>query len=109
GSLLRAVAYDSPVLAIRARTRRLKPACLVMIVSRVPSADPPAIAAAGTRSTNDAPGREVGLPLPPSGDPAGAGRRRLGADGRRLSRYPAAARPRDPARPRATFPRKRIS
>src|ERR1700730_9546759 len=39
-SLLRAVAYDSPVLAIRARTRRLKPACLVMIVSRGPSADP---------------------------------------------------------------------
>src|SRR5207248_7631063 len=54
-SLLRAVAYDSPVLAIRAHTRRLKPACLVMIVSRVPSADPPAIAAAGARSTNDAP------------------------------------------------------
>src|SRR5215470_17076863 len=54
-SLLRAVAYDSPVLAIRARTRRLKPACLVMIVSRVPSADPPAIAAAGARSTNEPP------------------------------------------------------
>jgi len=35
-------------------------------------------------------GREAGLPLPPSGDPAGAGRRRLGADGRRLSTYPAA-------------------
>jgi hypothetical protein len=27
-------------LAIRARTRRLKSDCLVMIVSRVPSADP---------------------------------------------------------------------
>ena len=53
-SLLRAVAYDSPVLPIRARTRRLKPACLVMIVSGVPSADPPAIAAAGARSTTDA-------------------------------------------------------
>src|SRR5512146_1994705 len=54
-SPLRAVAYDSPVLAIRARTRRLKSACLVMIVSRVPSADPPAIAAPGARSTNDVP------------------------------------------------------
>src|SRR5690349_16922847 len=54
-SLLRAVAYDSPVLAIRARTRRLKSACLVMIVSRVPTADPPATAAAGARSVRQAP------------------------------------------------------
>jgi hypothetical protein len=54
-SLPRAVAYDSPVLAIRARTRRLNPACLVIFVSRAPSADPPAIATAGARSTNDAP------------------------------------------------------
>src|SRR5689334_3866373 len=54
-SLLRAVAYDSPVLAIRARTRRLKSACLVMIVSRVPAADPPATAAAGARSVRQAP------------------------------------------------------
>jgi hypothetical protein len=38
--------------------------------------------------------------LPPSGDPAGAGRRRLGADGRRSSGYPAARTPRHPARRR---------
>jgi hypothetical protein len=45
--------YDSPVLAIRVRTRRLQSACLVMIVSRVPAADPPAIAPAGARSMNE--------------------------------------------------------
>jgi hypothetical protein len=35
-----AVAYDWPVLAILARTRRLKSACLVIIVSRGPALDP---------------------------------------------------------------------
>ena len=34
--------------------------------------------------------------MPPSGDPAGAGRRRLGADGRLIPRYPPAGTPRDP-------------
>src|SRR3954453_10675906 len=80
-SLLRAVAYDSPVLAIRARTRLLKSACLVMIVSRVPSADPQRpLRRAHDRRMTPRPGS--GLPFASLGDPAGTGRRRLGADGR---------------------------
>ena len=44
--------------------------------------------------------------MPPSGDPAGAGRRRSGADGRRPRRYAAgryAARPRPPGAPPVNF------
>jgi hypothetical protein len=55
--------YDSPVLAIRVRTRRLQSACLVMIVSRVPAADPPAIALAGARSMNEHGARTPGTRL----------------------------------------------
>ena len=63
GPLDSAAAYDSPVLAIRVRTRRLQSACLVMIVSRVPAADPPAIAPAGARSMNEHGARTPGTRL----------------------------------------------
>ena len=71
----RAVAYASPVRAIRARTRRLKPASLVMCDCLPRSPRPGHPSEAGARRADSRPTSEVGSPLPP-GHPRWAGRRR---------------------------------
>ena len=55
----------SPVLAMRSRTRRLKSACLVMLVSGAIPRGPPATGEAGAVDDHASPVREVDLPLPP--------------------------------------------
>src|SRR5918995_2163729 len=61
---IRALAYDSPVLAMRARTRPLKSACLVIVVPRGPSRIPQR-PFGEPRDRQRSSGREVDLPLPP--------------------------------------------
>src|SRR5262245_18198670 len=81
-SRLRAVVYDSPVLSIRARTRRLKSALLVMVISCGLPTDPqqrvrqPTLEAMKLRPRG-------GPPFASAKSPAGAGCRRFGVDGRR--------------------------
>src|SRR5512133_2875425 len=50
---------------MRSRTRRLKSACLVMLVSGAAPCDPPATGEAGAVDDHASPVREVILPLPP--------------------------------------------
>src|SRR6476469_3611993 len=50
---------------MRSRTRRLKSACLVMLVSGAVPRGPPATGEAGAVDDHASPVREVDLPLPP--------------------------------------------
>ena len=72
----RAAAYDSPVFAVRARTRRLRFLLLVIWPSSTSRPQLPQQACPRRTDLDDDP--RAGVPLPPVTSRAGAGRRRLG-------------------------------